>query len=98
MVSVTSLEEIMHQATDVALRTADGAQWGIVRSIMEAKVADSFDNANHGADIEVAGPGVADNLATDTIFLGSERESDESDAVEVSELASERIKAIVVNE
>jgi hypothetical protein len=65
---------------------------------MEAKVADSVDNANHGADTEVVGPGVADNLTTDTIFLGSERESNESDVVEVSEHTSERGKAIVVNE
>ena len=38
------------------------------------------------------------NLATDAIFLASESESYESDAVEVSELTTEWIKAIVVNE
>jgi hypothetical protein len=46
----------------------------------------------------MVGSGVADNLATDTVFLESERERDESDAVEVSELTRERIKTIVVNE
>jgi hypothetical protein len=65
---------------------------------LETEVTDSVDNADDGAGIEVAGPGMANNLSTDTIFLGSERESDESDTVEVGEVATERIKAIVAYE
>jgi hypothetical protein len=34
----------------------------------------------------MAGPGVANNFATDTIFLGGERQSDKGDTVEVSEV------------
>jgi hypothetical protein len=87
-----------HRAPGSGRGVADGAQWGIARGSVEAKVADAVDNTNHGTGIEVARPRVADNFATDTIFLGSERESDEGDTVEVSELTSERIKTSVADE
>jgi hypothetical protein len=60
-----------------------GTQWGFRRSALETEVADSVDNADHGAGIEVSGPGMADNFATHATFLGSERESDEGYPVEV---------------
>jgi hypothetical protein len=65
---------------------------------LETKVADSVGNTNHGAGIEAVGPGVTDNFNTVTIFLCSERESDEGGTVEVSEVIRERIKATVVND
>jgi hypothetical protein len=80
---------------------SDGAQGGIGRNALEAEVADSVDNTNHGVGIEVAGPVVADNFATDTIFICTcecESESDKGDTAEVSEVIRERIKATVANE
>ena len=65
---------------------------------MEAKVADTVDDANNGLGVEVTRSGMADNLTTDTIFLSSERESDEGDTVEVGEVTRERIEAMVANE
>jgi hypothetical protein len=58
----------------------------------------TVDNTSHGTGIEVAGLGMTDNLATDTVFLCSKRESDECNSVQVSEVTSERIKATVANE
>ena len=67
-------------------------------STVLAKVSDAVDNADDGAGIGVAGPSVADDLATDTVFLGSEREGDERDAVQVGEGTREQVKAILANE
>jgi hypothetical protein len=77
---------------------ANGAQRGIVRSTVKAKVANAVDNTNHRTCIEVTGAGMADDLATNTIFLGGERESDEGNTVEVSEVTSEWINASIANE
>ncbi len=65
---------------------------------MVAEVADPVDNAYHGARKLVARSGMADNLATDTVFLGSKGESDERDASQVGDITGERVKAIVSNE
>jgi hypothetical protein len=69
-----------------------------VRGILVAKVADSVDNAGDGTGKGVAGPGVADNFATDTVFLGSKRESNKRNAIQIGDITGERIKAIVANE
>jgi hypothetical protein len=46
----------------------------------------------------VTGPGVTNDFAADTILLGSERESDKGDAIQVGEVTRERIKTVVANE
>jgi hypothetical protein len=77
---------------------ADYAQRGVGRGRIMSKVADAVDNTSHWTCIWVAGPGVADNLATDTVFLGSKGEGDERDAIQVGDVTSERINASVANE
>jgi hypothetical protein len=47
--------------------------------------------------MEVAGPGMADHLATDTVFLCSKRESDECNSIQVGGVTRERIKGIIAN-
>jgi hypothetical protein len=65
---------------------------------LETEVAYAVDNTDYWAGVEVVGPGMSNNLATNAIFLCSERESDEGDPVEVIKRTSERVYAIVSDE
>jgi hypothetical protein len=78
--------------------TADNAERGLARGTVEAKVADAVDNADDRTGIDVTGSGMSDNLATNTIFLGSKGERDERNAVEVSKITRERVKASIADE